>query len=119
MLTIGKKVFKIRTHLVLPFFGLIKPWCRVNTYIQNDFIVLGLKITFFSFDYFLIFRSTNATSCGDQSPPGFIGKVESGVGAAVAGVYSRVPYDSWPFNAMSGAHTGIKPDVSPFFYIFN
>ncbi|ODM87311.1 hypothetical protein Ocin01_19371 [Orchesella cincta] len=56
--------------------------------------------------------STNATSCGDQSPPGFIGKVEGGVGAAVAGVYSRVPYDSWPFNAMSGAHTGIKPDMS-------
>ncbi|CAL8101636.1 unnamed protein product [Orchesella dallaii] len=54
--------------------------------------------------------STNATSCGDQSPPGFIGKVEGGVGAV--GVYSRVPYDSWPFNAMSGAHTGIKPDMS-------
>ena len=27
------------------------------------------------------------------------------------GVYSRVPYDSWPFNAMSGAHSGIKPEV--------
>lgn len=51
--------------------------------------------------------SSNSNPCGDQSPPGFIGKMDSTVG-----VYSRVPYDSWPFNAMSGAHTGIKPDVS-------
>jgi transcription factor Sp8 len=51
--------------------------------------------------------SSNPNPCGDQSPPGFM-KMEGGVGT----VYSRVPYDSWPFNAMSGAHTGIKPDVS-------
>lgn len=43
--------------------------------------------------------SAAGNSCGDQSPVGSMG------------VYSRVPYDSWPFNAMTGAHT-IKPDVS-------
>ncbi|CAG7822755.1 unnamed protein product, partial [Allacma fusca] len=58
----------------------------------------------------LYFHGSNSTSCGDQTPPGFIGKVEGGVGAV--GVYSRVAYDSWPFNAMSGAHSGIKPDMS-------
>lgn len=61
------------------------------------------------------FRSTNSNPCGDQSPPGFIGKMDGGIGNL--GVYSRVPYDSWPFNAMSGAHTGIKPDVSGFDYV--
>ncbi|XP_035707894.1 transcription factor Sp9 isoform X4 [Folsomia candida] len=44
--------------------------------------------------------SSGGNPCGDQSPVGSVG------------VYSRVPYDSWPFNAMSGAHAGIKPDVS-------
>ncbi|OXA62184.1 Transcription factor Sp9 [Folsomia candida] len=42
--------------------------------------------------------SSGGNPCGDQSPVGSVG------------VYSRVPYDSWPFNAMSGAHAGIKPD---------
>jgi len=41
--------------------------------------------------------------------------MDGGIGNV--GVYSRVPYDSWPFNAMSGAHTGIKPDVSGYDYV--
>lgn len=68
--------------------------------------------TKFLFHLLLFYSTTNSVSCGDQSPTGFIGKVDSGVG-----VYSRVAYDSWPFNAMTGAHTAIKPDVSYGFFL--
>lgn len=101
----------------------LNPTLQSHVHNEGSFFIT-FWLHFLMWVYFLSFRtflcrSTNATSCGDQSPPGFIGKVDGGVGAAVAGVYSRVPYDSWPFNAMSGAHTGIKPDVSfVFSYIF-